>query len=189
MDARAPQVGVDQQGLAALQAVGDGEVDGGGGLAFARRGGGDEQAARAAVEVGKQDGIAQRPDGFFERGGLRRCDWPDFASATVAFAVGCDRQRTVPRQDFTTGSEPRTSVLKPFWICSGSRTVLSRTSARTAAPTPSRVEKRKARMRVQRQVRKDRASARAGRNRTRRMELFWKLELMPASLILRTSSS
>ena len=58
----------------------------------------------------------------------------------------------------------------------------------TAAPTASRVENRKRERGVQRQIRED--GLRAGRAESaRRMELFWKLELMPASLILRTSSS
>ena len=59
----------------------------------------------------------------------------------VPFApIGISR----PRQCFTTGSEPRTSVFMPCWICSGSRTVLSRVSARTAAPTASKVENKSA---------------------------------------------
>ena len=87
---------------------------------------------------------------------------PDFTRAhdsrCCCVATGSSRSR----QDFTTGSEPRTSVFRPCWICSGSRTVLSRTSASTAAPTASRVEKRNASVRVQRQTREDRLQRRPG---------------------------
>src|ERR1017187_645228 len=76
----------------------------------------------------------------------------------------------------------------PFWICSGSRTVLSRTSAMTAALTASRVEKRKARPAFS--GKSGKTGLKPGRAESeRRMELFWKLELIPASLILRVSSS
>ncbi len=70
MNAGAAQVGVDQQGFLLLQAVRHGEVHSGGGLAFARRGGGEEQASRTVAEVGQQDGIAQSADGFLEGGDL-----------------------------------------------------------------------------------------------------------------------
>ena len=55
-----------------------------------------------------------------------------------------------------------TSVLSPFWIWSGSRTVLSRTSAMTAAPTARSVEKRKASVVFKRNVREDGFQGRAG---------------------------
>ena len=58
----------------------------------------------------------------------------------------------------------------------------------TAAPTASSVENRKARVAFSGMFGK--TGFKAGRAESaRRMELFWKLELMPASLILRTSSS
>jgi hypothetical protein len=70
VDAGAAEVGIDEEGFLLLQAVGDGEVHGGGGLAFARGGGGEEQAAGTVSEVGEEDGIAQGADGFLEGGDL-----------------------------------------------------------------------------------------------------------------------
>ena len=64
MDAGAAEVAVDQKGTFVLAGVGDGEVRGDGGFAFAGAGAGQQHAAQAAVEIGEQDRIAKRADGF-----------------------------------------------------------------------------------------------------------------------------
>src|ERR1035441_8300403 len=111
---------------------------------------------------------------------------PDFTRALLPLPL-FETSGSLPSQDFTTGSEPRTSVFKPRWICSGSRTLLSRTSAKIAAPMPRRLAKRNARIPLSH--RPGKTGSRGGRAVSdMRMELFWKLELIPASLILCTSS-
>ena len=66
--------------------------------------------------------------------------------------------------------------------------VLSRVSASTAAPTPKSSENRSASEAFSGRLGKIGTSGGRAESDSL-MELFWKLELMPASLILRTSSS
>ena len=66
--------------------------------------------------------------------------------------------------------------------------VLSSTSLSTAAPTPMNVANRNASSTFS-QVRGNTGFNPGRASSAMRIELFWKLALMPASLILRTSSS
>ena len=111
---RAPQVGIDQQHLVAIRAgQHQCQVDGGQGLAVARRGAGQHQGA-AAPWPGAC-GAAWRPGGGTARSGRRRCpgQWPA-APATATRSGSCPG--------------PGCRAVRP---ASGSR------SARPAGPAPA----------------------------------------------------
>src|SRR5262249_23547143 len=59
---RAAQVTIDEQRLMALLGMGHSEVGGDSGFPFRRCSAGDHYSAQAAVEIGEQDGIAERAD-------------------------------------------------------------------------------------------------------------------------------
>ena len=76
MQAGAAQIAVHKQRFLAAIGVGDGEMGGDGGFAFAWNGAGDDDGAQAAFEVGEQDGIAQGAHSLFKFGGSRVVSLP-----------------------------------------------------------------------------------------------------------------